>query len=326
MKTYLIAVVCLFLGIGEVSHGQENRLGLWVLEGAGKVLILQNEITIDLPGLPEGAKPLTLVRIPAGSFMMGSTEGPNWSWCHEDNGHIFDINCEQPVHQVTIGSDFDMGKYEVTIAQYTAFLRSTGDESGVDWDDEHCPLLRSGGDYVLRNNTFGSDWNQPMVDVNWHGSVAFANWVQQVAGGTVTLPSESQWEYAARAVTTTRFSFGDSNNSPTGCSSCDLDSYAWWCGNSGSTTHPVGGKLPNAFGLFDVHGNVWEWCEDDWHGDYTGAPTDGTPWVDSPRGSSRVIRGGYWGLNARPCRSANRDRSFPDTSNIAFGFRIVRTQ
>jgi len=303
MKACLIAVACMFLGIGEVSHGQENAPKVWVLEGNGKVVSLPLiEITIDLPGLPVGAKPLTLVRIPAGSFMMGSDD-PGWS--NPD---------EIPVHEVTIGSDFFMGKYEVTIAQYTAFLRDTGYVAGVDWFDPDCPILRSGGDYVLRNNAFGSGWNQPMVEVYWFGAVAFANWVQQVAGGTVTLPSESQWEYAARAGTTTRFYFGDSDGCGTACEDCEAGTlpgnrsdYMWFCGNNSPYgTKPVGGKLPNAFGLFDVHGNVWEW-------------------VDKLPDAVRVLRGGSWGNRALNCRSSSRFRPNSSTStNSNAGFRIVR--
>jgi formylglycine-generating enzyme required for sulfatase activity len=276
----------------------------------------ENEISIDLPGLPVDATPLVLVRIPAGSFWMGSNESSLWSYCYP---------CEQPVHLVNIGPDFYLGRNEVTVGQYTAFLRSTGDESNVVWDLD-CPLTRVAGDYVLSGNNFGQSWDQPMVGVAWNGSVAFADWLATLPGGSgARLPGEAEWEYACKAGIYSRFSFGDSTCRHDDCNACDLDAYAWWCGNSIATgTKVVGQKLPNPFGLYDMHGNVMEWCEDDWHDSYTDAPANRDPWVDSPRATERVIRSGSWDALAADCRSTFRVRSVPLFGSNGLGFRVAR--
>ena len=140
------------------------------------------------------------------------------------------------------------------------------------------------------------------------------------------LPSEAEWEYACRAGTQTRFYFGDSLSVGDVCEDDGTRSqYMWYCGNkSPYGSKPVGGKLPNAFGLHDMSGNLWEWCEDDWHGSYTGAPSNGSAWIDAPRGSDRVVRGGFWYGSARYCRSANRGFHWPDDRNDYVGFRLVR--
>src|SRR5690606_22127525 len=134
----------------------------------------------------------------------------------------------------------------------------------------------------------------------------------------------AEWEYACRAGTTTRFSFGDNLACDDQCGSCALASqYMWWCGNnSPSGSKPVAGKLPNAFGLFDMHGNVWEWCQDYWHGDYVGAPDNGNPWL-LPNSGLRVIRGGNWYYGAGDCRSTFRTEGYPPSRDSTMGVRVV---
>ena len=122
--------------------------------------------------------------------------------------------------------------------------------------------------------------------------------------GTYRLPTEAQWEYACRAGSNARYSFGDDDK--------QLSQYAWFHGNSERATHPVGEKKPNRWGLYDMHGNVWEWVEDDWHDNYKEAPDDGRAWIDDPRGAGRVFRGGSWRFGARDCRSAIRILISPD--------------
>lgn len=259
------------------------------------------EITIELPGLPADATPLVMVRLPDGSFWMGSNEDPSWSWCYP---------CEQPVHTVSINYDLYVGKYEVTQAQWQAVV-------GINPAHDH-----------------GVGNNYPVYYVSWEhirGTNGFLDRLNNLteghrpAGLDFALPSEAEWEYACRAGTGTRFSFGASICSPTGCTPCDLDSYAWWCGNnSPSGSKPVGQKPPNPFGLHDMHGNVWEWCEDDWHNNYAGPsrPDDGSPWIESPRTGLYVLRGGYWHGIARNARSSCRT----GLSSVAYydgGFRVV---
>ena len=129
------------------------------------------------------------------------------------------------------------------------------------------------------------------------------------------LPSEAEWEYAVRAGTTTRYSFGDSKSK--------LGDYAWYTENSDGKTHPVGQKNPNSWGLYDMHGNVWEWVQDSWHDSYDGAPADGSAWEKD--GADRVFRGSCWDRYAKNCRSAYRSHGAPRGGN-ALGFRILKEQ
>jgi formylglycine-generating enzyme required for sulfatase activity len=158
----------------------------------------------------------------------------------------------------------------------------------------------------------------PVETVSWNEAQEFIKKLNQMeSGGRYRLPTEAEWEYACRAQSKGKFYFGDEE--------ARLGEYAWYARNSGGKTHPVGEKEPNAWGLYDMHGNVWEWVEDDYHGSYTGAPDDGRAWIDSPRDSARVVRGGSWGLGARDCRSATRIIYGPGDRNGSMGFRLSRS-
>ncbi|MBM3288691.1 MAG: formylglycine-generating enzyme family protein [Candidatus Hydrogenedentes bacterium] len=198
---------------------------------------------------------------------------------------------ESPQHTVTFANGFWMGKYEVSQAQWVA---------------------------VMGNNPsyFTVNLSRPVEQVSWNTIQTFITAVNALGQGTVHLPTEAQWEYACRAGTTTRFYWGDD------ASYTQIGSYAWYYDNSSSGTHSVGLKLPDAWGLYDMSGNVWEWCEDWYHSSYTGAPTDGSAWV-SPTGSNRVIRGGGWG-SYYGCRSAGRNYYGPSDTNSGIGFRLAR--
>jgi formylglycine-generating enzyme required for sulfatase activity len=157
--------------------------------------------------------------------------------------------------------------------------------------------------------------------------VEFCKRLSQKTGKTYRLPTEAEWEYAARARTTTPFAFGPSI-------SPDVANYRWDFPYGDvprkeplQRTIPVGGlRVANVFGLYDMHGNVWEWCEDDWHDSYANAPSDGRAWIDiSARGSYRVFRGGGWDNLAALCRSANRIRIAPGYRHVDLGFRLLRT-
>lgn len=201
---------------------------------------------------------------------------------------------EKPVHQVTIREGFYMGKYEVTQAQ---------------WQQ------------VMGNNPsqFKGD-NLPVDNVSWDDAQEFIRKLNAKNDGYVyRLPTEAEWEYACRAETT-----GDYAG--------NLDAMAWYSANSGKQTHPVGQKQPNRFGLYDMHGNVDEWCFDFSHDNYDGAPTDGNAWANGGDQSRRVRRGGSWINSKRGCRSAGRSDSRPDSTYIiigidlvpvGFGFRVV---
>jgi formylglycine-generating enzyme required for sulfatase activity len=216
-----------------------------------------------------------MVSLPAGKFLMGSSESDS----------------EKPPHQVKVNS-FAIGKYPITQAQYQA---------------------------VMGNNPsyFKNNPQNPVEQVSWNDAQAFCQKLSQITGKTYRLPTEAEWEYACRAGTTTRYYFGDNDN--------QLGNYAWYYGNSNDTTHPVGQKKPNGWGIYDMSGNVWEWCEDNWHDSYAGAPNDGTAWIDNDNRSQsrKCLRGGSWINYPDSCRSANRVRNYPVNHGSHYGFRVA---
>lgn len=222
----------------------------------------------------------SMVSIPGGTFMMGSTD--NEYGC---------VVLSTPVHAVTL-SGFEIGAYEVTQAQYFAIMGT----------NPSC----------FQGTSYPDPENNPVEMVSWNDARAFCTALSAQTGRTFTLPSEAQWEYACRAGSTTLYSFGDDD--------AQLVNYAWYSTN---TTHAVGTKLPNAWGLYDMMGNVWEWCLDSCHSNYTGAPTDGSAW-EPETGSGHMYRGGGWNNYAFECRSALRGNS--DTSDYGsnnIGFRVI---
>ena len=199
---------------------------------------------------------------------------------------------EGPQHLVRV-PEFYMGRYPVTNEEYGRFLA----------ENPKTPEPKYWADRKYNQP------RQPVVGESWKEASQYAQW----AG--LQLPSEAQWEFACRAGTRTRYCSGDAEQ--------DLDRVGWYVQNSGDKLHPVGQKEPNGFGLYDMHGNVWEWVEDDWHGDYTGAPDDSRAWIDDPRGPNRVIRGGAWRGSARSCRAAYRFRFEPGDRPDYLGFRLA---
>jgi formylglycine-generating enzyme required for sulfatase activity len=247
-----------------------------------------NEIYISIPNLPVGAKPLMMVEIPSGSFMMGRYPG-----------EIHSNDKEDPQHQVDIGYGFYMGKFEITQAQWEAMM-------------DRWP----GG--VPRRYGVGNDY--PAYYISWNNCQYFVEELNELGQGKFRLPSEAEWEYCCRATTTTRFYWGDDLYYTM------MPDYAWFDVNdSPYGSKPVGEKLPNAWGLYDMTGNVWEWCEDDWHSNYSmpDRPDNGNAWVDSPRISLRVGRGGGWKNAANHCRSAYRISQLSNYSSNLYGFRLL---
>ena len=198
------------------------------------------------------------------------------------------LDYEKPAHVVTLARPFYLSKYEVTQEQYAQVMGA--------------------------NPSAFKGRSRPAGGFSWNDAVSFCKKV----GGGARLPSEAEWEYACRAGTATAYYGGDDEE--------DLARVGWYRKNSSGKSHPVGGKDANAFGLYDMHGNVWEWVEDDWHDDYVGAPSDGSAWVDDARAAFRVLRGGCWYDFARGVRSANRSYDEPGSRGDYFGFRFARGQ
>ena len=231
---------------------------------------------------------LEMVWIPAGSFVMGSPD--------TEEGR--DTN-EGPPHTVTLGG-FWMGKYELTKRQWSAVMPTT-------------PWAGQPGVFVSLES--------PAVCLSWNDAQGFIAALNGLTGKTFRLPSEAEWEYACRAGTTTRYYWGDD---PTFAMFTD---YAWWINNTWiageAYAHLVGQKLMNAFGLHDMSGNVFEWTEDDRHDSYTGAPPDGSAWIDSPRTTEHFLRGGSWSHNGGIARSATRLRYLATLGSADFGLRLA---
>ncbi len=199
---------------------------------------------------------------------------------------------ERPVHRVNVTS-FLIGKTEVTQGQWRAVMGSNPSRFSQCGDD--CPVEQ----------------------VSWNEAQEFAQRLSQKTGKQYRLPSEAEWEYAARAGSTTTWSFGDNES--------QLGEYAWFVSNNQNRTQRVAQKRPNAFGLFDMYGNVEEWTQDCWHGNYNGAPTDGSAWTTGCSRSSRVLRGGSWLNVPGDLRSAVRYGIAPDNRRYGIGLRLART-
>jgi formylglycine-generating enzyme required for sulfatase activity len=222
---------------------------------------------------------MEFVLILAGEFDMGSP-----------SSEVGRYDVEGPVQHVTIPEPFYMSKYEVTQKQWHEVMGN--DPSYFEGDD------------------------LPVERVSWDDVKEFIRRLNEKEGiDNYRLPSEAEWEYAARVGTPTRYSFGDDESY--------LGEYAWFDDNSGDKTHPVGQKKSNSWGLYDMYGNVREWVQDEWHSSYEGAPLDGSAWEDGS-GADRVIRSGGWDRGARNCRSASRGGVAPGDRSINLGFRLLK--
>jgi eukaryotic-like serine/threonine-protein kinase len=228
-----------------------------------------------------------LVPIPPGEFLMGS-DNPNFA--------------EAPAHLVRIRSGFLLGKYLITQVQWLAVM------------DENPSAFRDSLD-------------RPVDGVSWDRATEFCRRLSAQSGQHIHLPSEAEWEYACRAGTTSEFFFGhwgpftDDVEVPREVRQALCD-HAWFDLNSGDSTQPAGLKWPNPWGLYDMLGNVWEWCGDTWHSDFIGAPGDGSAWVDgAERQPRRCLRGGAWDMNAFRCRSPYRSFDHKELGTNRFGFR-----
>ncbi|WBS05487.1 SUMF1/EgtB/PvdO family nonheme iron enzyme [Pseudoduganella sp. SL102] len=254
-----------------------------------------------------------LVLIPTGRFQMGGTEhehalarkaGSQPSW----------LARELPAHWVAIERSFALGRYPVTVGEWRRFVRATAWESRLDVD-----WSRPGFEQ--------DDWH-PVVNVSWHDAQQYVRWLSVMTGALYRLPSEAEWEYACRAGTRTAFAFGDE----IGTDYANYDGHFTYGdgvrGEFRGGTTKVGSFQPNGWGLYDMHGNVWEWTQDEAHDHYEGAPLDGSAWEDGSASGGdpdrRMVRGGAWLYPPRYVRSAARNGFSALLSNDVVGFRVAR--
>ena len=241
---------------------------------------------------------IEMVKIPSGSFIMGASKT-----------EVGSKDYEYPQHQVTIPAFF-MSKYPVTQKQW----------------QEVATLPRINGHLEVNPSYFRGD-KRPVEQVSWYDAVEFCARLSNYTGIEYRLPSEAEWEYACRAGTTTPFHFGETITSDL----VNYDAnYTYGAGVRGvyqkETTQVGSLGVANAFGLYDMHGQLWEWCADIWHDNYQGAPTDGSAWIDSNESDNqtqRPHRGGSWGNKPELCRSASRERKAPGDRYDGIGMRIV---
>ena len=261
----------------------------------------------DCPDCPD------MLVIPAGSFTMGSPAG--------EEGRDDD---EGPRHRVTISRAFALGKHEVTRAEFAAFVRDTGHEArgcyiydGKKWKDDDSK--------DWRDPNFSQSERDPVVCVSWDDAKAFVRWLARETGQEYRLPSEAEWEYAARAGTTTAYWWGARASHEYAnygkdecCGGLSRGRDRW------ERTAPAGSFSPNAFGLHDVAGNVWEWVEDCYETTYDLAPRDGSAWTGGSC-EVRVLRGGSWDVIPGGVRAAIRDGYTAGDRDSNVGFRVART-
>lgn len=295
---------------------------------------------------------MSFVKIPAGEFLMGSEESPESlarAYPQLPRERFELLKDEGPVHRVRITKGFWMGRCEVTVGQFRRFVEASGyvpeseadGTGGYGWRADYDPSKTRRGDafegrdkrYSWRNPGFPQGEDHPVVNVTWNDAQALAAWLSRTEGRRYRLPTEAEWEYAARAGTRSRYSSGDDPATLLQAANVfDADSARLWPhwqamalkGSDGyAFTAPVGHFAPNPWGLYDMHGNAWEWVSD-WHDDeyYKHSP------VDDPQGPAdggvKVRRGGSWHTWAFYARSSYRNWNAPDTRYTLVGMRLVR--
>jgi formylglycine-generating enzyme len=289
---------------------------------------------------------MRFVPVPAGEFMMGSTESMDdmlkaFPAYKVQSKTDFLFQDEHPRHRVRITRPFYLGQYAVTVGQFKRFARDAGykteaernGEGGWGYNPETGKCEGRDRKYNWRNPGFTQTDDHPVVDVTWNDAVAFCQWLSRKEGKTCRLPTEAEWEYACRAGTTARYSNGDDPNGLAPVANVqDAKSQSKFphvqeimMPNDGKFTIPVGSLAPNKLGLYDMHGNVWQWCGD-WYGEdyYATSPVDDPAGPVS--GNRRVRRGGAWNSFPLYVRAAFRNWNTPDSRCVNLGFRVLLTE
>jgi formylglycine-generating enzyme required for sulfatase activity len=290
-------------------------------EAAAESASIVVERTIDLGN----GVSLEMVLVPAGVFTMG-----------DDTGQAD----QKPAHDVTISNPFYLGKHEVTVAQFRQFVEATGyatdAEKGIGFDgafgwDRSTMEFKMNADYSWQNAGFKQSERHPVVNVSWNDAIEFCKWLSTKDARTYRLPSEAEWEYACRAGTTTSYMHGDDAEGVVKVGNVadaefksqfpELEA-AVRASDGHAYTSPAGSFEPNPFGLYDMHGNVWEWCQDWYEPEYYARSASRDP--EGPaRGNERVYRGGGWFNCARGFQSSSRSAGLPDNRHLTLGFRVA---
>ena len=274
-----------------------------LLTNSSQSSLVSQSLPLSVPQSPQsftetlsGNIKLEMIKIPAGSFLMGTEEAEVIRLNKEYETDWF--KCEMPQHRVNL-KEFYLGKYPVTQEQYQAIMGTNP-------------------------SYFEDNPKNPVENVSWNDAQAFCQKLNEKTGKKYRLPSEAEWEYACRAETTTSFYFGETISTDQANYN---GNYTFGKGKKGvyrEKTTPVGSFSANKFALYDMHGNVWEWCEDVWHENYENAPKDGSNWNDNHSQSPlRLLRGGSWDDDPKDCRSAGRDRNDADNCYDNVGFRLA---
>ena len=271
-----------------------------------------------------------MVSIPAGTFQMGADPENSTT------------SAEKPKHPVTIGRPFSIGRYEVTVGEFRAFVTESGHVAGTScWIPMPANYPRPKEENNWREPGFVQSDRHPVGCVLWSDAIAYVDWLKKKTGKNYRLPTEAEWEYAARAGTTTPNYWGDSSDEvckygnvldqsfialgPLDEDSKDLRVHG--CNDGASFSAPVGSYLPNKFGLYDTAGNQWELVQDCWHDDYEGAPNDGSEWKSVGECGARTARGTSWinqDYGIRSARSTQRYTVRPSLRAAFIGFRVAR--
>ena len=311
------------------SPATARRTAPWLVAGVAGSLVATGLVWVamqqsagdrfrDCPECPE------MVVVPAGSYRMGS---PSYEQGRQE--------IEGPVHEVTIAVPFAIGRYEVTVAEFGRFVNETGYSAGSWCWTYEGGALRDRTGRGWRNPGFGQSGRHPVTCVNWDDAQAYVAWLSRETGEEYRLPSESEWEYAARAGTATARYWGEGESGQcrhaNGGDASLKERYSDWrwpvasCRDGHVHTAPAGSLGANGWGLHDMLGNVWEWTEDCGNLSYAGAPSDGSAWEYGDC-SERVLRGGSWGNRPSDLRAAYRSRvTTGDRSDDVVGFRVART-
>lgn len=287
----------------------------------GSATGMSSRRVVDLGG---GAK-FDMVLVPAGSFAMGDNAG---------------LDDEKPVHTVTISKPFYLGQYEVTVQQFRQFIeasgyatdaeKGTGFRGAFGWNRDTMDF-KMNEEYSWHSTGFDQLDSHPVVNVSWNDATAFCTWLSRRDGKTYRLPTEAEWEYACRAGTTTAYSHGDDPEGTANVGNVADAAFATQFpelesaikANDGyAYTSPVGSFSPNPFGLYDMHGNVWEWCADWFDVEYYATSSASDPGGPAT-GEERVYRGGGWFNCARGFRSASRSGDLPENRHLTLGFRVA---